>query len=668
MPFEIFAGPMVRRATTDKVCLWIATLGSPQVEGKLIDNGNPIGSGISKSISIRDKLYIHLIEIVPQDHQKFPTNRLIYYAIGTPSGTGFDYSDFDTAIIDDKFAYGNEDWETSEGRLKNTIPPKKPNLPSFYIQDENSKLIVVFGSCRKPHDDGADAFVKIDELLKSSYRDFSKRPTVLFLGGDQIYADDVEEKDVLPAVINLSKKLDIVEILPESTRPTVDIPDRTYTLNQMKFTTDEKKTHLLSLGEYIAMYGLVWNGKNWIGMRSTNVADFHQSLVAVRRVLANIPVYMIFDDHDVTDDWFITNKWKDEVLKTKNGSRVIANAMAAYFLFQGWGNDSEKFAFSTIKSIIENHVNIGSNKKDPSPFDKYFLERSMIWEFNAPTNPISYFLNTRTERDGWDFPPLLKSADSWNNLSIQVKNKNLPFLLVTPGPLVTFPGIDYAQEIAVKNNNQYKFDYESWFSNKYNYQLFFNYFQRQAISKVIILSGDVYYGFSAIFKLKNKEKYLGQPGGFELSCLQVTSSGLKNKADILPGFSLGITALVPYSGTLYFIFLSSNQYTIACDLQQAELRQLAAAASPILPAPIYAVSGGDFYRLRTFKDPISRSFYHKMDPPDYPPLVMELTIKSSSPKTADYLREHNFGLVKVQQNSVVYSFNNGPDYPYTFLP
>ena len=29
----------------------------------------------------------------------------------------------------------------------------------------------------------------------------------------------------------------------------------------------------------------------------------------VRRLLANVPSFMIFDDHEVTDDWNITPRW-----------------------------------------------------------------------------------------------------------------------------------------------------------------------------------------------------------------------------------------------------------------------------------------------------------------------------------------------------------------------
>jgi hypothetical protein len=48
---------------------------------------------------------------------------------------------------------------------------------------------------------------------------------------------------------------------------------------------------------------------------------------------------MIFDDHDVTDDWNLTARWRHRVHASPAGRRIVANALAAYWAFQGWGND-----------------------------------------------------------------------------------------------------------------------------------------------------------------------------------------------------------------------------------------------------------------------------------------------------------------------------------------
>ena len=68
---------------------------------------------------------------------------------------------------------------------------------------------------------------------------------------------------------------------------------------------------------------------------------FHDGLAKVRRVLANIPTYMMFDDHDFTDDWNLNPMWYDRVYTTDLGVTSARNALASYAVFQDWGNDPD---------------------------------------------------------------------------------------------------------------------------------------------------------------------------------------------------------------------------------------------------------------------------------------------------------------------------------------
>jgi hypothetical protein len=48
---------------------------------------------------------------------------------------------------------------------------------------------------------------------------------------------------------------------------------------------------------------------------------------------------MMFDDHDVTDDWNFSLNWASDVQGSDVGARIVGNALYAFWLFQGWGND-----------------------------------------------------------------------------------------------------------------------------------------------------------------------------------------------------------------------------------------------------------------------------------------------------------------------------------------
>jgi len=53
---------------------------------------------------------------------------------------------------------------------------------------------------------------------------------------------------------------------------------------------------------------------------------------------------MILDDHDVTDDWNLHRQWVETVHGRPIGRRVVQNALAAYAVFQGWGNEPDRYA------------------------------------------------------------------------------------------------------------------------------------------------------------------------------------------------------------------------------------------------------------------------------------------------------------------------------------
>jgi len=169
-------------------------------------------------------------------------------------------------------------------------------------------------------------------------------------------------------------------------------------VNEAGMTSTDAESHLLSFGEFCAMYLFVWNNDVWpdfppfdkplpdgtrqqtfalpanwatqVGPLLANaittrangdpvviddyaldtynrdiarLTEIKRTLPKVRRALANVPTYMIFDDHEITDDWFLNPTWRDRVLASPLGSAVIRNGMLAYGLFQGWGNDPAKF-------------------------------------------------------------------------------------------------------------------------------------------------------------------------------------------------------------------------------------------------------------------------------------------------------------------------------------
>jgi hypothetical protein len=81
------------------------------------------------------------------------------------------------------------------------------------------------------------------------------------------------------------------------------------------------------------------------------VADFEEytrlyreawSEPAVRWLLSNLPSAMIFDDHEVVDDWNISAAWKQETSGQDWWERRITGALSSYWIYQHLGNLAPK--------------------------------------------------------------------------------------------------------------------------------------------------------------------------------------------------------------------------------------------------------------------------------------------------------------------------------------
>ena len=87
--------------------------------------------------------------------------------------------------------------------------------------------------------------------------------------------------------------------------------------------------------------------------RDTGRVLVYQATVArAARLLANCATYMIFDDHEITDDWNQSKQWRNRVVSRPLGRAILRNGMMAYTVCQAWGNDPRAFTRAD-KSIFD---------------------------------------------------------------------------------------------------------------------------------------------------------------------------------------------------------------------------------------------------------------------------------------------------------------------------
>jgi hypothetical protein len=198
----LLAGPILRRAEPERVCIWIACSKPVTIRAEIfkfidlkstdephnkVKKTSIIGIGSAEALRLGEHLYVGLVTAHPiqEDFHTtrtlFPTDELLAYDIELSYKEG-------SIKKNDRL----NDFGLLNG--KNTIVYKGDNdilLPTFFLRGQNTPLNILYGSCRKLHGKGEDCLVIADELVATSVKDLKKRPSVLFLIGDQIYADDV---------------------------------------------------------------------------------------------------------------------------------------------------------------------------------------------------------------------------------------------------------------------------------------------------------------------------------------------------------------------------------------------------------------------------------------------------------------------------------------------
>ena len=298
------------------------------------------------------------------------------------------------------------------------------------------------------------------------------------------------------------------------------------------------------------------------------VARFVAALPTVSRVLANVPTYMVMDDHEITDDWYLTERWNTRVLSTRLGRDVIRNGLMAYAVFQDWGNVPAEYVPIEVTGedpddltprtrlirLVSDYCWELSLDPDRATVRSEIIPRieallglgdgasEVKWHYQVRTGPTTTFvLDTRTRRgyESLNSPPALLTEEA---LDEQVPRVNpagpAPFVIVvSPSPA---PGLSSFEELvqpaymAVAGlkepggpdpgvlQGMPAADFEAWGFNVGSLEALL---ERLSLhEKVIVFSGDVHYGFSSVL-----DYWRGNETVPVARILTFTASSLKNE-------------------------------------------------------------------------------------------------------------------------------------------
>jgi hypothetical protein len=554
----VLAGPILRHTTPEVVTVWIALQQACTVELRIystIDQtlSKCLFTGKRSTVALGE--YLHVVAVTAQTNLN--SDQIYAYDLHFTFDQG--ECSLEEALISDRFPNISLSY-FDHGKPTFILPP---------AQIEDLKLI--HGSCRKPHGHGIDALPILDSLIETTAGQIRDRPHQLFMTGDQIYGDDVTKCFLEAAslfgdtLLGWQEKLPLKStyFVPSELKPgeRADIATR-----QAGFTAglrdkrDKVENHLLSLGEYYAAYLLGWSQVGWspTSTKSQHIEQFVHTLWKVRRALANIPTYMIFDDHDVSDDWNLNQAWCLRVLGRSLGRRVVQNALLAYAVFQAWGNTPEQFengqsgekllaaAQKWSKSQGEDRASaqaiakfVGIPPQDPKTGLPKFvrdgavniLDRhpdALTWHFTIRSQCHEVIvLDTRTWR-GYPLeqaiapPRLLSPTALAQQLSSLQGSNNLTTFLIAPTNLFGLKVIDWIHHWQLRQKKVFSTDVgDAWNINtdalaEFLTKLF------DAKESIVVLSGDIHYSSTIRLSYQNAS----EPPRV---LTQLTSSAMKNE-------------------------------------------------------------------------------------------------------------------------------------------
>ncbi len=172
-------------------------------------------------------------------------------------------------------------------------PPPEGELPPSRVRPVSEPRSLLFGSCRTsvPHDVRHVLTHGVDVLRAYGHRLMDapdeEWPDTLLLLGDQVYADEPS-----------AQMLEFIRSRRDG----------------------EPQNEVADFEDYAELYRQAWTDPE------------------IRWLFSTLPTAMIFDDHDVRDDWNTSADWRAKMANVPWWRRRIIAALGAYYVYQHLGN------------------------------------------------------------------------------------------------------------------------------------------------------------------------------------------------------------------------------------------------------------------------------------------------------------------------------------------
>ncbi len=264
-------------------------------------------------------------------------------------------------------------------------------------------LLLAYGSCRKSTQLQHDALSAFGSWLIGHFPEREATwPRLLLLIGDQIYADEPSE-----SLLQL--------------HPYLQGGARTFS-------------------DFASMYEYTWTNDQ-----------------RVRQALAMLPTFMIFDDHEVLNNWNISPTWRARALQ-RGQEQVLVDGLIAYWVYQGWGNLCQRTpANNPLLQIMQDAAASGEDALEALRTcirPEIYSNSHLHWHYEIPTTPPIFVMDARADR-----PVIFDSKTPFTETPARImseqqmaelvrwlyENKDGPSLLVSSVPVLLPPLIGLAE-------------------------------------------------------------------------------------------------------------------------------------------------------------------------------------------------------------------------------
>lgn len=395
-------------------------------------------------------------------------------------------------------------------------PPPTSPFPESLIRTRGPRSDgenrIIFGSCRysKVADPRLAARLGLDALdayaARMAGRPSEDWPDALLLLGDQVYAD---------------------ELTPSNLRRIAGRADR---------YPDWPDDEIVCFDEYVGLYRDAWTDPE------------------IRWLLSTVPTAMIFDDHDVRDDWNTSKAWRDEMRATTWWRHRIRSGLASYWVFQHLGNlpPEDLLADPDYRRVLDADGDVWpllvelADRADTEADCTKGVRFSFRWDLGRTRLIMIDSRNGRILEDGahrmlsdLEFEWVAEQAHSPGAVDHLVLGTSLPWLMPHAiGELQTVNEIAAAKpglRGRIGERIRQGADLEHWAAFRESFDTLTHLIERAAGSgpaSVNVLSGDVHHSYAARAQL---------PSDPDAAVHQLTCSPVHNSVGwyLKAGFRLG---------------------------------------------------------------------------------------------------------------------------------